>query len=52
MITLINRYLGIPLESLIGGNKDIKLESEKRKQLMNVPSIKDYFTNDKKTAYL
>jgi len=27
MITLLNKYLGVPLESLINGNKDIKLES-------------------------
>lgn len=28
MITLLNRYLGIPLESLISGNKDIILQDE------------------------
>ncbi len=33
MITLLNRYLGIPLESLVSGNKKIKLEPAKREQL-------------------
>ncbi|MGF1587251.1 MAG: type II toxin-antitoxin system HigA family antitoxin [Bacteroidales bacterium] len=42
MITLLNRYLGIPLESLTAGNKDIKLEPETRAKLLNVTSIKDY----------
>ena len=39
MITLLHRYLGIPLESLVEGNKEIKLEPEKRKKLLKVPSI-------------
>jgi len=42
MITLLNRYLGIPLESLVNGNKDIKLEAEKKEKLLNISSIKDY----------
>jgi HTH-type transcriptional regulator/antitoxin HigA len=42
MITLLNRYLGIPLESLVGGNKEINLEPEKREKLMNISSIKNY----------
>lgn len=50
MITLINRYLGVPLESLIAGNKEIKLEPEKREKLMNVPSIKDYLTSSREIA--
>jgi HTH-type transcriptional regulator/antitoxin HigA len=33
MITLLNQYLGIPLESLISGNKEIKLEPEKKDKL-------------------
>lgn len=44
MITLLNRYLGLPLESLISGNKDVKLEPEKREKLLSIESIKDYFT--------
>lgn len=42
MITLLHRYLGIPLESLIAGNDKIKLEPEKKKKLLKVPSINDY----------
>jgi len=42
MITLLNRYLGIPLESLVNGNKDIKLEAEKKEKLLNISSIKEY----------
>ena len=34
MITLLNRYLGIPLESLISGNKNIKLEAENKEKLL------------------
>jgi HTH-type transcriptional regulator/antitoxin HigA len=45
MITLLNKYLGIPLESLIVGNKDIQLEEKKRQKLLRVSSIKDYLTN-------
>ena len=45
MITLLNRYLGIPLESLIAGNKEVKLEPGKREKLMNITSIKEYFTS-------
>jgi HTH-type transcriptional regulator / antitoxin HigA len=47
MITLLNRYLGIPLESLIIGNKDVNLDPEKREELLNVTSIKDYFFGSK-----
>ncbi len=45
MIALLNKYLGIPLESLIQGNKEIKLEEEKRRKLLSVSSIKDYLSN-------
>jgi len=47
MITLLNRYLGIPLESLIGGNKEIKLLDEKRKMLLNVTSIREYLNKER-----
>ncbi len=33
MIVLLNRYLGIPYESLMPGNKDVKLEAKKRQRL-------------------
>ncbi|MCF8225469.1 MAG: helix-turn-helix domain-containing protein [Bacteroidales bacterium] len=42
MITLLNRYLGIPLESLISGNKKIKLEAENKEELMKISSIQEY----------
>ena len=45
MITLLNRYLGIPLESLISGNREIKLETEKKEKLMHVSSIKEYLSS-------
>lgn len=45
MITLLNRYLGIPLESLISGNKEVRLEPEKKEKLLHVSSIKDYLSS-------
>jgi len=50
MITLLNRYLGIPLESLIGSNKEIRLDAEKSEQLLNIFSIREYFTRKSNTA--
>ena len=47
MITLLNRYLGIPLESLIIGNENLKLDSDKRDRLLSVASIREYFTGSK-----
>jgi len=52
MITLLNRYLGIPLESLVSGNKEIKLEPAKREQLLNILSIRDYLTKNGKAAII
>jgi HTH-type transcriptional regulator/antitoxin HigA len=45
MITLLNRYLGIPLESLISGNKEVKLDPEKKEKLLHVSSIKEYLSS-------
>jgi HTH-type transcriptional regulator/antitoxin HigA len=45
MIVLLNNYLGIPLESLVNGNKEIKLEAEKREKLLRISSIREYLTN-------
>ena len=42
MITLLNRYLGIPLESLVSGNEEIELEAEKRDKLLSISSIQEY----------
>lgn len=47
MITLLNRYLGIPLESLVSGNKTVKLEPEKRDRLLQIPSIKTYISGSR-----
>lgn len=47
MITLLNQYLGIPLESLVTGNKDVKLEPEKRDQLLRIHSIKNVVSNSR-----
>ena len=50
MIVLLNRYLGIPLESLVSGNKDIKLTPEKKKKLLNVSAIRMQFSRDSRIA--
>ena len=47
MITLLNRYLGIPLESLIVGNKDLTLDPDKRERLLSVDPIREYFKSSK-----
>jgi len=47
MITLLNRYLGIPLESLVSGNKEIKLEAEKKEKLLNISSIQEYLKGNR-----
>lgn len=52
MITLLNRYLGIPLESMISENEEIKLEQEKREKLLNISSIKEYFTKRGRAAII
>ncbi|MEM6817058.1 MAG: helix-turn-helix domain-containing protein [Bacteroidota bacterium] len=45
IIILLNRYLGIPLESLIQGEKKVELNPDKQKQLFNIDSIKKYITS-------
>jgi len=50
MIVLLNRYLGIPLESLIRGNQEVKLAPEKRKKLLNVSAIRTQFSNGNRIA--
>jgi HTH-type transcriptional regulator/antitoxin HigA len=52
MITLLNRYLGIPLESLVVGNKDVTLEPEKREKLLNISAIKDYIIGSGRAAII
>ncbi|WP_163321752.1 MULTISPECIES: helix-turn-helix domain-containing protein [Draconibacterium] len=45
MITLLNRYLGIPLESLMSGNKEIKLDDDKKQKLLHISSIREYLSS-------
>lgn len=45
MIILLNRYLGIPLESLIVGNKSVKLKPYEKKMVLSLPSIGEYLKN-------
>jgi HTH-type transcriptional regulator/antitoxin HigA len=47
MITLLNRYLGVPLESLITGNREVRLEAEKREKLLSITSIKEYMSGSR-----
>lgn len=47
MITLLNRYLGVPLESMITGNMDVKLEEEKREKILNITSIREYLSGSR-----
>ena len=47
MITLLNRYLGIPLESLVKGNKELILEPDKKEKLLSISSIKEYLLNSR-----
>ncbi|GAO30662.1 helix-turn-helix domain-containing protein [Geofilum rubicundum] len=47
MITLLNRYLGVPLESLVAGNKEVKLEPEKRDKLLSIESVKEYVSGSR-----
>jgi len=45
MIILLNRYLGIPLESMVTGNNSVKLKPDEKKMVLSVPSIGEYFRN-------
>jgi len=51
MITLLNRYLDIPLESLIMGNTRYKLDPGRKKKILKVPELKE-FLSKRKTAIL
>ena len=52
MITLLNRYLGIPLESLVAGNRQIKLNPEKREKLLNVLLIREYISRNSRASII
>ncbi len=47
MITLINRYLGVPLESMIVGNREVKLEAVNREKILKNTSIKEYLNGSR-----
>lgn len=51
MITMLNRYLDIPLESLIRGNTRYKLDPGRKKKILKVPVLKE-FLSKRKTAIL
>lgn len=50
MISLLHDYLGIPLESLIFGDKEMKLEPENHQKLLNVASISKFLSIHKAEA--
>jgi HTH-type transcriptional regulator/antitoxin HigA len=50
MITLLNRYLGIPLESLVGGNTEIKLEDKKKEKLLRINSVREFYLKNGRMA--
>lgn len=50
MITLLHEYLGIPLESLVNSDKELKLEPESRQKLLNVPSINKFISLNAKAV--
>lgn len=50
MITLLNRYLGIPLESLVGGNTEIKLEDKKKEKLLKINSVREFYLKNGRMA--
>ena len=51
MIAMLTRYLGIPLESLINGNKSYKLDPSRKKKIMDVPVLRDFLAK-RNTAVL
>jgi len=46
MVALLNRYLGIPIESLIKGSKQFELAPEKEVEFLSHPSIKAYLNKN------
>jgi len=52
MIVLINRYLGIPLESLVEGSKTVKLDQGEKQKILKVPAISNLMkVNEQKGKY-
>jgi len=50
MIALLHKYLGIPLESLVNSDKEIKLEPDTRQKLLKVPSISKFIGTNAKAV--
>ena len=47
MITNLNMYLGIPLESLVKGNKNSKLNAASMKRILSNDSIREFLKNSR-----
>jgi HTH-type transcriptional regulator/antitoxin HigA len=47
MITLLNRYLGVPLESLITGNKEVGLDAVTSEKMLQITSIKKHIAGSR-----
>ena len=46
MIILLNRYLGIPLESLITGKREVYLENSEKEKVMENSAIREYLKSN------
>jgi len=52
MIILLNRYLGIPFESLLKGSENLRLDPGEKRKILKVPSISNYMkVNEQKGKY-
>ncbi len=50
MIALLNKYLGVPLESLIVQDSKIKLNKDKKEMLLRNPSIREHLRKTNKSV--
>ncbi len=50
MIALLNKYLGVPLESLIVQDSKIKLNKDKKEMLLRNPSIREHLRKTSKSV--
>ncbi len=46
MIILLNRYLGIPVESMISGKKEVYLEKSEQEKVMESSAIREYLNSN------
>lgn len=49
MIAILNRYLDIPFESLIRGNRSYKLDTARKRKIMSVPVLRDFLARKSTT---